>query len=897
MRPAQPALLVALIVSCVAPSSVPRNFASPAPIVGTAAGSTSVAPHSTFANPLDLDYRFMPTAPSRREAADPMVTLFGGEYWLFASKSGGYWHSPDMRRWTLVVPTGYPLEDYAPAVVVLDGRMYYTAHKAKAIFTTDDPKAGVWRKVADIDAYSDPAFFLDDDGKLYLTFGSSLNGGISIVQLDPKRNFAVVAGPVELMHADYLHHGWERSGEDNLGAVMTEGFRIGPYVEGSWMTKHDGMYYLQYAAPGTVWKSYADGVYTSRSPMSGFTYAPYSPFSYKPGGFVGSAGHSGTFQDKAGNYWRVVTMDISVAQKFERRIGLFPAGFDAEGVMRMNSYLGDYPQYLPGASSSPLDGNSTGWMLLSRGKPASASSSLAGHPPALAFDEDIRTQWSALTGDAGEWLAVDLEHPVAIHAMQLDFGEQDTRVTDRAGTGAQQYLVESSDDGTHWTTLLDRRGTTRDAPHAYEQLDEPVTARWVRVTNVRTAAGGKFSLRDLRVFGTSELPAPARVDSFVVRRNGNDDRSATITWRRSPRAQGYVVRFGVSAGKLYANHQVGNVDSLTMNNLNAGVPYWFTVDAFGEGGVTRGTIVLPAAATPAKPSPYPTTGGYRGRFNNDNQGHADFCVALRTPSVELRYADGASTGFVLTRDMLQPHESGGVSCPAPGLARLDAREIVTGADGKPMLFHRGGWGFVGDDPWSPVHYGHLLVADLDTVGLRFERPDSASRAAGAPARRWVAARTAPWIGPGQQAGNGAPCDSLAASPSLVSVQSIPGDMRYLNSAQTSAIPYTIYGSPAHDLGPAADRARGIRYTMLTWSWINTRGGGVARALVSEGTAFRRCLDVPAIRLSSVSDARTKAPTGWVEAEYGAIASGNGPLYGWIVAKHRHGEEPVVEHLR
>ncbi|MEO5816193.1 MAG: hypothetical protein ABIT20_13030 [Gemmatimonadaceae bacterium] len=77
------------------------------------------------------------------------------------------------------------------------------------------------------------------------------------------------------------------------------------------MTKHDGTYYLQYAAPGTVWKSYADGVYTSRSPTSGFTYAPYSPFSYEPGGFAGSAGHSGAFRDKAGNLWRVTTMDVS----------------------------------------------------------------------------------------------------------------------------------------------------------------------------------------------------------------------------------------------------------------------------------------------------------------------------------------------------------------------------------------------------------------------------------------------------------------------------------------------------------------------------------------------------------------------------------------------------------
>jgi hypothetical protein len=122
-------------------------------------------------------------------------------------------------------------------------------------------------------------------------------------------------------------------------------------------------------------------------------------------------------------------------------------------------------------------------------------------------------------------------------------------------------------------------------------------------------------------------------------------------------------------------------------------------------------------------------------------------------------------------------------------------------------------------------------------------------------------------------------------------------MKYLNSAKTGAIPYAIYGDPSEDLGTPADRRRGIRYTMLTWSWINTRGGGVARALVKDGAEFRRCKDVPAIRLTSVADAATQAPTGWVEAQYGAIRSGERWLYGWIVAEHRHGGEMVVEHLR
>lgn len=39
---------------------------------------------------MNLNYRFMPNEPSRREAADPVVILFKDRYYLFASKSGGY---------------------------------------------------------------------------------------------------------------------------------------------------------------------------------------------------------------------------------------------------------------------------------------------------------------------------------------------------------------------------------------------------------------------------------------------------------------------------------------------------------------------------------------------------------------------------------------------------------------------------------------------------------------------------------------------------------------------------------------------------------------------------------------------------------------------------------------
>jgi hypothetical protein len=372
---------------------------------------------------------------------------------------------------------------------------------------------------------------------------------------------------------------------------MTEGFRIAPYIEGAWMTKHRGTYYLQYSAPGTVWKTYADGLYTSTSPAGGFAYAPYSPFSYKPGGFIGSAGHASTFRDRAGNHWRVVTMVVSVAHKFERRLGIFPAGFDADGVMRTDTYLGDYPQFLPGVVERPLDGNRTGWMLLSGGRPASASSTLGDRPAAHAFDEDIRTWWSAASGARGEWLRVDLGARARIHAVQVNFGEQDATARGRGVPTRQQYVVETSDDGERWSMLIDRSRNTASRPHEYVQLDTAVHARHVRVTNVHTPAGGRFAIRDLRVFGRGAGEAPAEVGGLTVARDAADQRTATLRWERAPRARSYVVRFGIAPDKLYSSYEVPDVTTLTMNGLNVGVTYYFTVDAVNDVGVARGKTV------------------------------------------------------------------------------------------------------------------------------------------------------------------------------------------------------------------------------------------------------------------------------------------------------------------
>jgi hypothetical protein len=85
-----------------------------------------------------------------------------------------------MNDWKFVVPIGLPLEDYAPMVVVIGERWFYTAFQAKAMFTTDDPVGGQWTKVADMGGYSDPGMLVDHDGKVYMYSGCSNNGVIKV---------------------------------------------------------------------------------------------------------------------------------------------------------------------------------------------------------------------------------------------------------------------------------------------------------------------------------------------------------------------------------------------------------------------------------------------------------------------------------------------------------------------------------------------------------------------------------------------------------------------------------------------------------------------------------------------------------------------------------------------
>jgi xylan 1,4-beta-xylosidase len=580
---------------------------------------------SVICNPLDLPYRFQELTVGPfyrrvvREGADPSVIHYQGRFFLFVSMSGGFWHSIDLKNWDFVATPTLPNYDYAPDVRVIDDHMVVCAsHPTKNgnFYRTTDPLRGQWEEIPGVLKIWDPNLFQDDDGRVYLYWGCSDKTPIQGVELD-RNTFHPIGEPVAFIHGDNKTHGWERRGKDfnpdnDKRSIFLKPFvSANPFIEGAWMTKHNGRYYLQYSAPGTEMHTYSDGYYVADAPLGPFTYAPSSPFSSKPGGFMPAAGHGSTFQDAHGNWWHIATMRISQAFMFERRIGFFPAGFDADGVLFCNQEFADYPMTIPDGPADPWSLSAKA-MLLNPGAPTTASSSDPDHGPQLAVDEDATTWWVAADASPGQWVQTELPPGSTVSSIQVNIAEHELRPTTKRSRKettmtalwqrhinqtepATPFLVQVSNDRTDWTTLYDSRATGESRSHVFIELDKPTEYRYVRVTGYEQPYGGRFAVSGLRVFGYGGGEAPAPV-AATARRTG--PMNAQIHWNAVPGVHGYNLRYGTAADKLYSSWQLDARTSHDLGALNAGQDYWVAVDSFNANGITRGTPVHVAAISP-----------------------------------------------------------------------------------------------------------------------------------------------------------------------------------------------------------------------------------------------------------------------------------------------------------
>lgn len=572
-----------------------------------------------YCNPLNLEYKYQHYGKSaHREAADPTLIYFKGRYYLFASMSAGFYFSDDLIHWEHHNNRNLELYHYAPDVRACGDYMIFCAsdRRKSSIWRTKDPFSNEYEKVSEPFPFWDPDTFVDDDGKVYFYWGCDNANPIFGVEMD-RDSFLPIGEKKGLIYGKPSEHGFER--KDYHGVQMPKQtlwekllfleMKLSgrdmkqPFIEGAFMSKWNGKYYLQYAAPGTELSTYGDGVYISDHPLGPFTYQSHNPFSAKPGGFITGAGHGSTIEDEYGNLWHVSTMRISVNAGYERRVGLFPAGIDEDGILFCNQMFADWPMEIPDGKFDPMSIRPK-YVLLSYKKKVRVSSFVNGHEPENCVDENIQTSWCAVD-EKGQWIQLDLEQPQNVYFVQLNFSDVDvpvmhvnkeeksdfqtnSRYIDSGDNLRTRWILEGSLDGTQWFCLKDNSTTEEDLSHDGVFFEKGVDVRYLKLTTVELPYHKKMSLSGFRVFGEPKGNLPEQVSRYDI--ESYDNTTKIVKWNKTKNTIGYQVRYGIAPDKLYLSHMVYEENKVILTMLNANQKYYFAVDSFGEGGITEGKV-------------------------------------------------------------------------------------------------------------------------------------------------------------------------------------------------------------------------------------------------------------------------------------------------------------------
>lgn len=595
-----------------------------------------------YCNPINMEYRYQlfktkieenGLCEAHREAADPSIVLFKEKYYLFPSMSGGFYTSEDLEQWEFHEYQGnLSIYDYAPDVRVVGDYLYCCASTSDhdgSFFRTKDPLTEPFEEIMGSFPFWDPNLFCDDDGSFYFYWGSSNSEPIYGLELDPK-TMLPKGEKVGLFESNEDILGYERMGEDyvppktqeeieaTIRAVQKQygaedyepdeamkkqfykWFGNSPYLEGPWMTKYDGKYYLQYAVPGTEYNVYADAVYVSEFPLGPFVLAQNNPYSYKPGGFITAAGHGSTFEDKEEGFWHVSTMRISVNHSFERRLGIWRAGFDSDGELCCDQRYGDWPMRTDANLWDKPD-----WMLLSYKKPIKVSS---GKGAENIVDEDIRTCWKAETASKEEWVEIDLKNVKKVHAIQINFADEDCKVkrednmefVDSLETsrfidmrkGVTRWILEGSVDGTHYETLENKATVDTDLSHDLLVWEEAKAVRYLRLKEIFLPYGQHPCISGIRVFGLGEGEKPKQVNECNITwntENPMDSLDMEVSWDDKD-AVGYNILWGNTPEKMYHSYMVYGKTRQQIGALVKGSELYVRIDAFNENGITEGIV-------------------------------------------------------------------------------------------------------------------------------------------------------------------------------------------------------------------------------------------------------------------------------------------------------------------
>ena len=475
----------------------------------------------TFINPLPLpeisqgrDFFWETyTGDSYRSVSDPSVMYYDNKWYLYPSYGIAY-VSEDFASWKRVECTPYGHPCYSPSVIPWKGKFLLTAH-SHPLYIGDTPTGPfelfgsfIMPDGKEIDP-CDSALFLDDDGRIYIYWCASewdekrqLDVLMSVgAELDYENPRRMLTMPVVLNKMDPSHI-WERFGQHN----QDEEFG---WVEGQWMLKHNGRYYLIYAASGTQFSNYAMGAYYSdEGPLGPFIYQKNNPITQRTKGLVHGTGHGCIEHGPNNTLWAFYTIAVACNHCCERRIGMDYIAVNEDGELYCPR-ITDTPQYAPGEVADHEAEGDTGLLPLTLGMRAihKVSSQIEGRNSLYALDESLLTWWQPAPGDTQPTLTVKLGAPYEIEASRIIWRDVGLDYDGGVLPGPFKYRIEYCPDEkeTEWHTLVDATQNETDLNIDYRTFPAK-TGKVVRLVITGWPEGMTPGVVSFVVFGKRARP-------------------------------------------------------------------------------------------------------------------------------------------------------------------------------------------------------------------------------------------------------------------------------------------------------------------------------------------------------------------------------------------------------
>lgn len=450
------------------------------------------------------------TGADYRSISDPSVIYHDGKWILYPSYAVAY-VSEDFANWKHV-DIGINNLRYSPAVVHFRGKWYLSGHGMTEMYCADDPLGpftlcghltdhqGNPMKVAD-------GCYLNDDGRLYFYWfgpgqvqeGEDVEHALGTLgaECDPEEPWKLLTKPVWINRFNPSKQ-WQRFGEHNQNERMG-------WIEGQWMIKIKGRYYLLYSGSGTRFGTYANGVaYSDEGPLSGFVaQARHDPLTRKPHGLLRGAGHGCIVEGPNNTYWTFYTSIFCYNYRYERRIGMDPIGIDEDGELFCPEVT-ETPQYAPGVLEKPELGNSVGLLPLTFMQIPTVSSAAPGRDGIYAQDDSVLTWWQPEHDDPVKCITIplDVELGYRVESVRIIWRDVGMDTLKGIDPGPFQYVVEylSPEDQKTWKMLVDASRNDRDLCIDYRTF-EPVAATDLRLRILGSPKGIEPGLVSFTAFG------------------------------------------------------------------------------------------------------------------------------------------------------------------------------------------------------------------------------------------------------------------------------------------------------------------------------------------------------------------------------------------------------------